>query len=118
MLPDWCDTQFGSVWSRRSEHLRVRIGELFVDRFEIVAPAGEGGMGLVFRARDRSNGRDVALKLLRDPDGEQLERFRQEAELLTLLDHPVIVRCLDHGHAPNGDAFLVLEWLAGETLGK
>jgi tetratricopeptide (TPR) repeat protein len=94
----------------------VRVGELFVDRYEVVARAGEGGMGLVFRARDRSNGQDVALKLLKDPDGDHLERFRQEATLLTTLDHPTIVRCLDHGHAPNGDAFLILEWLAGETL--
>ena len=89
---------------------------MFVDRYEVVARAGEGGMGLVFHARDRSNGQDVALKLLKDPDGEHLERFRQEATLLTTLDHPVIVRCLDHGHAPNGDAFLILEWLSGETL--
>jgi tetratricopeptide (TPR) repeat protein len=94
----------------------VRVGELFVDRYEVVARAGEGGMGLVFRARDRSNGHDVALKLLKDPDGDHLERFRQEATLLTTLDHPAIVRCLDHGNAPNGDAFLILEWLAGETL--
>jgi hypothetical protein len=94
----------------------VRVGELFVDRYEVVARAGEGGMGLVFRARDRSTGHDVALKLLKDPDGDHLERFRQEATLLTTLDHPAIVRCLDHGHAPNGDAFLILEWLAGETL--
>lgn len=94
----------------------VRVGQLFVDRYEVVARAGEGGMGLVFRARDRSSGQDVALKLLKDPDGDHLERFHQEATLLTTLDHPAIVRCLDHGHAPNGDAFLILEWLAGETL--
>src|SRR5689334_7108571 len=94
----------------------VRVGEVFVDRYEVVARAGEGGMGLVFQAFDRSNGQDVALKLLKDPEGEHLERFRQEATLLTTLDHPVIVRCLDHGSAPNGDAFLVLEWLDGETL--
>jgi tetratricopeptide (TPR) repeat protein len=96
--------------------VRVRVGELFVDRYEVVARAGEGGMGLVFRARDRSNGEDVALKLLKEPEGDHLERFRQEATLLTALDHPAIVRCLDHGLAPNGDAFLILEWLAGETL--
>jgi tetratricopeptide (TPR) repeat protein len=96
----------------------VRVGELFVDRYEVVARAGEGGMGLVFRARDRNNGEDVALKLLKDPDGDQLERFRQEALLLSALDHPTIVRCLDYGHAPNGDAFLILEWLTGETLTK
>ncbi len=94
----------------------MRLGELFVDRYEVLARAGEGGMGLVWKARDRSEGRDVALKLLADPTDEHLERFRQEASLLTTLDHPVIVRCLDHGLAPNGDAFLVLEWLDGETL--
>jgi serine/threonine protein kinase len=55
----------------------VRVGELFVDRYEVVGRAGEGGMGLVFRARDRSSGQDVALKLLKDPDGDHLERFRQ-----------------------------------------
>lgn len=65
-----------------------------LDSFEIVAPLGAGGMGEVYRARDRVLKRDVAIKVLpeywsRDP--KRLHRFEQEAQAAATLNHPNIV---------------------------
>jgi hypothetical protein len=90
--------------------------ELFIDRYELLAAAGEGGMGTVYRAWDRVSSQLVALKLLKHAGDHGVERFEREATVLTSLEHPHIVRCLDHGRGPNGQPFLVMEWLAGETL--
>jgi|SRR5271166_177935 len=65
-----------------------------VDSYEIIAPLGAGGMGEVYRARDATLKRDVAIKVLpeywsRDPD--RLRRFEQEAQATAALNHPNIV---------------------------
>ncbi|WP_437715609.1 protein kinase [Sorangium sp. So ce448] len=87
-------------------------------RFEVNALAGAGGMGTVYRARDRSSGATVALKLLREADAHSAARFVHEAHVLSGLDHPHIVRYVTHGTAPSGQPYLVMEWLAGETLSE
>ena len=84
------------------------------ERFEILALAGSGGMGRVYRARDRSSGAIVAVKLVGDQgDPERLER---EAHILAELDHPGIVRYLDAGTTKGGTVFIVMEWLSGGDL--
>ena len=58
--------------------------------YEVTSPLGEGGMGVVFRARDSRLQRDVALKLLPDlfaSDPDRLSRFQREAQLLAALNH-------------------------------
>ncbi len=94
----------------------MHAGFVVADRFEIEARAGVGGMATVWRARDRSTGETVALKLL----GElaEHERFVREAELLAHLDHPNIVRYIAHGELSDGGAFLAMEWLEGESLAE
>ncbi|MBY0458289.1 MAG: hypothetical protein K2V38_13190, partial [Gemmataceae bacterium] len=64
----------------------------FGDHFDEVVEVGEGGMGRVYRATDRKLGRTVAIKLLRSTDPFECGRFRGEAELIALLDHPNIVK--------------------------
>jgi serine/threonine protein kinase len=86
-------------------------------RFELGEEAGAGGMGTVYRARDRETGADVALKVLRH-DGIYADRFEREAELLARLDHPAIVRYVTHGTTEEGDRYLVMEWLDGISLGE
>src|SRR5262245_36590977 len=86
--------------------------------FEVARPLGAGGMGEVYRARDTKLGRDVALKLLPESfthDAERVARFRREAQVLALLNHPNIAAI--HGlEEANGVQFLVLELVDGQTL--
>ncbi len=90
---------------------------LFEDWFEVERLAGSGGMGKVYRARDRLTGRPVAVKVLQTQGIVEAERFAREAEVLAGLAHPAIVRFVAHGRTPEGEPFLAIEWLEGEDLG-
>jgi eukaryotic-like serine/threonine-protein kinase len=88
--------------------------------YELLAPAGAGGMGEVYKARDTRLGRTVAIKVLpphvaRDPDLNQ--RFEREATMLAALSHPHICPVFDVGRQED-TAFLVMEYLDGETLAE
>ena len=87
--------------------------------YEIVAPAGAGGMGEVYRARDTRLNREVAIKVLPEHlsgNPELRERFEREARAISQLSHPHICVLYDIGKQEGAD-FLVLEYLEGETLG-
>jgi tRNA A-37 threonylcarbamoyl transferase component Bud32 len=94
----------------------VQVGYVVADRFEILSIAGSGGMGVVYRARDKENGRDVALKTLRRPGQEPSDRFAQEVELLSGIDHPRVVGYVTHGTTEDGVPYLVMPWLEGIDL--
>jgi hypothetical protein len=91
-------------------------GERVAGRFEILGEAARGGMGTVFRARDRRDRRDVALKVLRVDALSHVARFEREAAILAGLRHPNIVEYVGHGATPDGLRYLVMEWVEGETL--
>jgi tetratricopeptide (TPR) repeat protein/predicted Ser/Thr protein kinase len=84
---------------------------VLLDRFELTERVARGGMGDVFRSRDRLSGATVAVKLVFS-DGP---RFAREASVLARLEHPGIVRYIAHGEA-EGEQFLAMEWLEGEDL--
>jgi serine/threonine-protein kinase len=91
----------------------VRVGA-----YEVLAKLGEGGMGEVYRARDTTLNRDVAIKVLpaivaTDPD--RLARFRREAEVLASLNHPNIAHVYGVENSSAGPA-LVMEFVDGQTL--
>ena len=65
--------------------------QLIGDRFELEALVGSGGMGEVFRARDRLTGGSVAVKVLH-ASSRDTERFRREAQILAEVSHPRIVK--------------------------
>jgi len=92
----------------------LTAGEVIAGRFEVQALADWGGMGAVYRARDKVTGRDAALKLLLDTTSE--ERFAREARVLAELRHPGIVEYLSHGRTDRGALFLAMEWLEGKDL--
>jgi eukaryotic-like serine/threonine-protein kinase len=86
--------------------------------YEIVSHIGAGGMGEVWRARDRRIGRDVAIKILPEafaPGDERLLRFEQEARAAGALNHPGLVTIFDVGTI-DGTPYIVMELLQGETL--
>jgi serine/threonine protein kinase len=86
-----------------------------LDRYEIVAPLGEGGMGNVFAARDLILGRDVAIKVLRDVEPGAAERLLREAKAAAAVRHPNIVVVYDFG-IQNGTTYLVMEHIDGKSL--
>lgn len=94
-------------------------GQVLDNTYELLERLGGGGMGVVYRARDRRLGRDVAVKLLRrtgGADDEDLRRlFDREARATAQLVHPNIVTLLHVGEH-DGHPYLVLELLSGETL--
>ncbi len=86
--------------------------------YDVIAKIGEGGMGEVYRARDTTLDRDVAIKVLPDAfasDPERLARFEREAKVLASLNHPNIGAI--YGLEKVGDTrALVLELVEGPTL--
>ena len=93
-----------------------------LDVYEIMEPIGKGGMGEVYRARDTTLDRDVAIKVLPDAfadDPERLARFEREAKLLASLNHPNIAvvygLVTSSEHATRA---LVMELVEGETLAE
>ena len=85
--------------------------------YEILAPAGAGGMGEVYRARDIRLNRLVAVKILSAATAaspQALERFEREAKAIAALSHPGICSIYDVGTEPL--LFLVMELLEGPTL--
>ncbi|WP_437192435.1 protein kinase domain-containing protein [Planctomicrobium sp. SH527] len=85
--------------------------------FEILEQIGEGGMGVVYRARYVVNGRQVALKMVPSEiaDKTALARFERELEVLKTLKHPNIVRCFG-GVCENKRRFYAMELLEGGSL--
>jgi serine/threonine-protein kinase len=111
-----------TVSTRPDSAAETLVSEAFSDasRYEIVEEVGRGGMGVVFRARDRRLGREVALKRL--PDNiknhpKAIELFLREARAAAALNHPNIVTLFDA--AQEGDTFyMTMELLRGSPLQK
>ena len=93
-------------------------GDTVGGRFQLEQIAGLGGMGTVFRARDVTTGHPVAVKVLFDAQPVNDGRFEREAQLLSELLHPGLVRYVAHGVSGTGERYLVMEWLEGEDLSR
>ena len=92
-------------------------GTLLAGRYELLDKLGEGGMGVVYRAKQINLGREVALKLLPpgEDGGDALRRFEREAKVAAALKHPNVVEIYDVGEH-EGVVFLAMELLRGAPL--
>src|SRR4051795_3217506 len=91
-----------------------------VGNYELVAKIAEGGMGAIYRGRDRDSGQIVAIKVMPPHMAANpvlLKRFEQEFRAASRLDHPNVVRALDYGDS-GSSPFLVMEFVEGESLGQ
>jgi eukaryotic-like serine/threonine-protein kinase len=97
------------------------LGRVISGRFTILARLGAGSMGTVYRARQSPIGRDVAIKILRSEraiDETSRARFLREARANSVLTSPNTVTLFDFGEGENGELFLAMELLEGESLGQ
>jgi serine/threonine-protein kinase len=94
-------------------------GSVAAGQYRILRRMGAGATGVIYEAVRISDGLPVAIKLLRVAaahDAVASDRLRREAEALGLAWHPNVVEVIDHGHLPDGTAYLVMELLPGESL--
>lgn len=97
---------------------QIRPGAVIGGRFEILAMLGMGGMGVVFKARDRELDDLVALKMLRadrEVGADEVERLKEELKLARRITHPNVLRTYDLGMV-DGVPFISMEYVRGVTL--
>ncbi len=93
---------------------------LLGDRYELLEKVGEGGMAIVYKARDRKLNRFVAVKVLKDSfkeNEEIIRKFKKEAQAIATLSDPNIVNVLDVGNQDDMN-YIVMEFIEGKTLKK
>jgi serine/threonine protein kinase/tetratricopeptide (TPR) repeat protein len=97
--------------------LGVTVGQTFADRYDVEALLGRGGMGSVYRVRDRAVDEQVALKLLDAAVAtpEAIERFRREVRLARRVTHRNAARTYDLGEW-QGQRYLTMEYVDGQSL--
>ena len=94
------------------------IGHVVAGRYTVLEHIGDGGVGIVYKARQEPIGRLVALKmLLSDATNDRnVERFLREARIISSLRHPNTVTLIDFGQAADGRLFIAMELLTGGEL--
>ncbi|SHJ30268.1 serine/threonine-protein kinase [Aquimarina spongiae] len=97
--------------------------DIELENYSIIEKIGEGGYGIVYKAKQISTGQTVAIKILKFkeiPDQksikQQIARFDRETKLCAEINHPNIVKLLDKGFTANQEPFAVFEYISGQTL--
>jgi len=97
----------------------LEVGSLLAGRYEILAEAGQGGMGKVYKARDLELGEIVAIKTLLvsadDASADEEARLLREVQICRRISHPNVVKIFDVGRFPGG-RFVTMEYIEGRGL--
>ena len=102
-------------------HSESLVGRVLRDTYRILSVLEQGGMGTVYRGEHQRLKRPVAIKVLAKhltADPAALTRFQREADIVSQLHHPHVVHILDFDTTENGDPYIVMELLAGESLAR
>jgi eukaryotic-like serine/threonine-protein kinase len=104
------------VWRRRLSEAELKVKQL--GQYALEEKIGEGGMGVVYRARHALMRRETAVKLLLPDraDPASIERFEREVCLTCQLTHPNTIQVYDYGHTPEGIFYYAMEYLRGFNL--
>ena len=95
------------------------LGHTLLGQFHIQEKIGAGGMGTVYRAHQEGVDRDVAIKVLHrelTQNADAVRRFHREAKVSAAIDHPHVVRVILFGQLPDGNLYIVMEYLKGRSL--
>ncbi|HWO20630.1 MAG TPA: protein kinase [Kofleriaceae bacterium] len=118
-LPQQLDSSSSSSQASQRPTRTLAIGDR-VGRYLVLSALGAGGMGVVFSAYDPQLDRKVALKLLRAGitynTKDARTRLRREAQAIAQLSHPNVVGVYDVGNTDEGDLYIAMEFVDGETL--
>ena len=109
-----------TIQERSAENFDPRLGNQLGD-YVIVAHVADGAMGRVYEGRHAKSKARVAIKVLHADvakDPVSVERFRQEFETASSLDHPYIVKVIEFGDTADGSYFMTMEYLDGEELSE
>jgi hypothetical protein len=104
------------IWRRRLSEAELMVRQL--GQYTLEEKIGEGGMGVVYRARHALMRRDTAVKLLlpEAADAAAVQRFEREVCLTCQLTHPNTIQVYDYGHTPEGIFYFAMEFLRGLNL--
>jgi serine/threonine protein kinase len=95
------------------------VGTTLSGKYEIQEVIGHGGMGVVYKARHALMERIVAIKMLQAQlisDSMSVKRFQQESKAASRISHPNVITIYDFGISPNGQPFIVMDYLLGTSL--
>lgn len=115
---DKCPSDGGKLVSVGNDPL---IGKLIGDKYRVLCHAGKGSMAVVYKVIQESTGREMALKMLHQFLGskeESVKRFHREAKAVSSLHHTNIISLFDFGLMPDGQPYIVTEFLDGITLAE
>ena len=106
------------IWRRQLSEAQLKARQL--GQYKILEKIGEGGMGVVYKARHSLLRRETALKLLlpQKADRAAVARFEQEVQLTCRLTHPNTIQVYDYGHTPDGIFYYAMEYLDGLNLSE
>ncbi len=97
----------------------LQLGEIIERKYQVLRRHGEGGMGIVFEGQSLDTGARVAIKVMRahlTAERDLVLRFEREAAAAASVDSAHVVGLLDSGDLPNGQRYMVMEFLEGESL--